>query len=359
MPSSDGYSDIPTLQDCIALVAKEPAFCHTTYDYEGEIIHSFKYNLHRKGMWEHRYALNMRGITFDGNGKLLALPFPKFFNVGETGMGHDLVFSEIKGIREKIDGSLISMFMINGEVYPKTQKCPISKVSLEAREYLYQREDVRSFSKTLIQQGYTPLFEYTSPSQKIVLTYPEEFFYLGCRDMRSGEILAPQDCPSSIKRPRLIKTEEEVQRYLNREDIEGVVIELNDGKMLKMKAKHYIEAHAIVTELRPKIVVKKIIDNNLDDTKGFLAQNGFVDELDKVCQIEQKFWDLYDALFMEAKNYLDQYKHLTPAKLADQIKEDNVEALIKGLVFKLYNKKEFRSMLNDHIYRKYLSDLDV
>lgn len=130
-----------------------------------------------------------RGLKFFPNGEIGARPFHKFFNVGEREetQPHEIVMSQSHTIMEKLDGSMIHPMMVNGYIRWMT-KMGITEVSMQAEEFIVKNTKYKNFSAWCINEGLTPIFEWTSPFNQIVLPYEKEnLTLLAVRDNITGE----------------------------------------------------------------------------------------------------------------------------------------------------------------------------
>ena len=71
-----------------------------------------------KDTFDHPMRVECRGLKFDASGRILARPFHKFFNIGETEFtqAHVLNFSDDHIIMEKMDGSMVHPALVRDEV---------------------------------------------------------------------------------------------------------------------------------------------------------------------------------------------------------------------------------------------------
>lgn len=348
------YNKIPTFDECKQIVNDCSAFSHSTQEFKNETIHSFKYNLNMPGMWEGDGRLNLRGITFDSKGNLLALAFPKFFNKGEDKDTLDRELLHAAKFIEKIDGSLISMFMLNGEVQCKTMKSVLSDVAIECRDYLKRRKDIVSFCKNLLRQDLSPLFEFVSKESRIVLDYGgTDLYFLGARNMKTGEIISFDmfELTSEIKTPRLFTDVKTANIFLSRDDVEGIVVTYADGYMMKFKTERYCKIHKILDGFMPKKVVNEIINGTLDDMIGVLTDHGLTEEKVFVDEVAKYFWARFNAVLDAVKINYEENKHLTRKDIALKFVNKNAsesDKLIGKMLFLMIDGKD----VTDVIYKK-------
>lgn len=135
-----------------------------------------------------------RGITFDSKtGDIIRRPFHKFFNINEREetQDHYLDFSKEHWIDTKLDGSMIAVFMHEGElVYGTKMVAPdfhdLVKKFVDASDVGYE-----TFCRRVITKGYTPIFEFMHPQKRIVIDYGSPALtLLAIRHMVSGEYVS-------------------------------------------------------------------------------------------------------------------------------------------------------------------------
>jgi RNA ligase len=299
-------------------------------------------------MWDGFGRLNMRGIVFIDK-KLVALALPKFFNIGENESVQNLDISNPKSVFLKVDGSLISLFKIGDHLECKSMKSVYSDVSNACREYLKTRPDIREYSLSLIEKNYSPLFEYVSPKSRIVILYKEqEMYYLGCRDMSTGQIILPNEDhpvnkirPSSIVLPTIF-TRDTMDEFLNREttDIdEGVVLTLQNGLMVKTD--RYCKVHRVVTtESSSKHIFENIINGTSDDAKGILYQHGLLDSIKRIEDIEKYYRNRFDAIYKKSEEYYNENKHRDRKSIATELFGNQDTRLMGSIVMCIMDGKK-------------------
>ena len=355
------YNKIPTFDEALAIVEKEKGFSHSMQEIHGKEVHSFKYNISYQGMWDDLSdgKINMRGLTFvDGN--LVALPCPKFFNLGENEHTRSMEIADMQFATEKVDGSLISFFNVGDELEIKTMKSVYSDTAAEAREYLKERDDVVSFAKMCLNFKLSPMFEYVSDTDagKIVIDYgKKDFVFLGARDLNTGRLYMdlhnfPILIPDSVKPARVFLSPEGVEVYNEQEGVEGVVLTLKSGLMVKVKTGWYCRLHKVLDTFNTKNILESIVNDNIDDVKASLAQNGLDDHLRVIGNVERTFDMYYDRLLKKAKGKCQDCKltNMTKKDIAMTLmKEDRVLA---SLVFALYDGKDITESIKKNIKEK-------
>jgi RNA ligase len=232
-----------------------------------------------------RLRRECRGIIFDtATGEIIRRPFHKFFNVNEREETQDNVvdLSQFHTILEKLDGSMIAPFVVNDEMIWGT-KMGATDVAKPVEKFIEDHPNYRQFAKFVIRRGYTPIFEWCSRKQRIVLDYKEDQLILtAMRDMTTGRYMS---------RDIMINTADQyfipvVNAYAPRtdmrafleyvrdmEDVEGFVVRFSDGHMLKLKCHWYLQIHkAKEAILQDRNIVELILDDKLDDVKAHLPQ---------------------------------------------------------------------------------------
>jgi RNA ligase len=133
-----------------------------------------------------------RGLIFGRDGNLMSRPFHKFFNVNERAetQTHEIDMSQPHVIMEKLDGSMVRPITINGYIR-WASKMGITSVGMQAEEFVAKNTKYKNFACWCIKEGLTPIFEWTSPFNQIVLPYEEEnLTLLAVRNNFTGEYLS-------------------------------------------------------------------------------------------------------------------------------------------------------------------------
>jgi RNA ligase len=135
-----------------------------------------------------------RGLKFYPDGTIAARTFHKFFNMGEREetQPHRIDFSRDHTIMTKLDGSMIHPMKV-GDRIRWMSKMGITDVALQAEEFIFINTKYLSFASWCIDNSMTPIFEWCSRKQKIVIDYPEDSLtLLAVRHNITGEYLKIQ-----------------------------------------------------------------------------------------------------------------------------------------------------------------------
>ncbi len=225
-----------------------------------------------------------RGIKFDLHGKIIARPFHKFFNYNERQETSNIDFSKPHYVWEKYDGSMIYPIDIDDEIYLCT-KAGVTDISRKCMEWVKEQQDIPylQFMKKCVSYGYTPIFEWIAPDNRIVLPYQQSnLVLLAIRNIVSGEYF---DYSKMIQISGNIPIVESyssfnidrIEELRQRQNTEGVVIyfpnELAGGKYLKIKSDWYCLLHKSKEETRhEKNVLRIIFEEKLDDLLPILGE---------------------------------------------------------------------------------------
>ena len=233
-----------------------------------------------------------RGLIFrKSDGKIIRRPFHKFFNIGEKEETQPDVIKAIlddTSSLEKLDGSMIAPFEVfKGEIRWGT-KMGDTDVAKMVLPFLEARLHYVEFAREWVTAGFTPIFEFCSREQRIVIDYPETRLVLtAMRNMRTGQYLS---YPSMIDAANKYGIEyvRELSFDLFARDVEGVVLRTFKGHMLKMKCESYVRIHKAKDKISvEKNAVDAILNNEIDDLMPELAQ----EDRDRINRLSEELHD--------------------------------------------------------------------
>lgn len=199
-----------------------------------------------------------RGLIVDDEGRIIAQPYKKFFNLEEYGnVNWTEILKDVVETTNKEDGSLI--IMVDDNEYGliiATRGSFTSSQAIAAREILEgSYED--------IYYDCTYLFEYVAPDNRIVVYHPEAKLILHGINV-NGKFVDYETLQShflwnfhhsqiQIVKPITISSLQDIKDSLD-PNFEGVVCTRTDGERFKLKSNLYIKLHRIMTSVTEKNV---------------------------------------------------------------------------------------------------------
>lgn len=254
-------------------------------------------------VWEEDYVAalrrELRGILFFPNGMIMARRLHKFFNVGERDetQPHLIDLSQPHVILEKLDGSMITpVETLDG--YGWGTKMGLTDVAGPVADWVKEHPNYLAFSQTQMQLGFTPIFEWCSRKQRIVVDYPEDRLVLiAIRNTVTGEYVSLAEMQRLAEQYGIdiVKTypgsvqslEHLLAETKDAQGIEGWIIRFADGHMLKLKAEEYLRFHKTKESIAlEKNVVELLVTEAVDDAKAFMQDA----DRERVEEFERKFW---------------------------------------------------------------------
>lgn len=228
---------------------------------------------------------NFRGITFCKNsGKLVSLPFHKFYNVGQNEESQFNLHKHKKAsIYEKLDGSMIHFYKnCNDDLVASTCRSSKNVQSRDALEFVNKNPELSRMIRNSIDNNFTPIFEWVAPHNQIVCYYAKpRLVYLNSRNRDNGNYIFEETYNDKAKKYNI-----DFKNILNNVDgigIEGYVCHLECGTILKVKTPWYLERHRSVDLLtRPKYKVYELALGNAIDDIINLAADAYKDTLKQI-----------------------------------------------------------------------------
>jgi RNA ligase len=240
-----------------------------------------------------------RGLIFDRNGVLISRPFSKFFNANERDetQVNRIDLSRPHVILEKLDGSMVRPIPLDNG-YRLATKMGITDVAMQAEEFVAGNINYHDFIMLHIERGQTPIFEWCSRKNRVVLDYPIDRLVLtGIRNVNDGayksyaQMVAYAEAYGVEVVQARAGNADNMQSLLEETRVlqgqEGWVIRFDDGHMLKVKGEEYVSIHKAKDRImRENALIEMILDEKLDDVKAHLPD----DDRHRVEEFETKFW---------------------------------------------------------------------
>lgn len=379
--------NLPTRERCQEIVQKTEAFHCTQRNVWGYNVELYDYRLASFSDFVLNDAWELRGLCFiqDENGDWHRnILMNKFFNLNESKMEYVRLFSkatdellydgidtskeylsktakaanlykqeryvkssllledikdkEIMRIQEKRDGSCIQFVKFpNGVVKAKSKMSFESEQALAADAFYCSDKQssyngIAAFVDYCLDNSLMPIFEYTSPFNQIVLNYNDsELRLLQVREADTGRYLTSTEVHFLCKNLNvkiadefdIMTWDELLEKQLKEENIEGWIVTLADGQMIKVKTAWYFAMHGLATEgTRENLLIQTILEDRIDDVLSLIPDG---EKKQFMIDTVQKVQHRFNHLVVEYKN-------------------------LRGMFYNKYNedRKEFAMKYKDH-----------
>lgn len=240
--------------------------------------------------------LIFRSSVWDKDGNLISPSLKKFFNLYEK-PGLNPTPNSLNGwaVHEKIDGSTLIATSYNKQIQIRSRGTFDARGLDNGSEFYELLNRFPEFSEyLLLYSNYSFIFEIVSPSQRIVIDYPELDFYLLHIIDKEDYSLFDDDHLDHVanlfdfKRPKRYSFEDfnslvmDVQQW---QESEGVVIR-NDQHLVKIKSLNYLKLHTFKSDLSLKNLLEVYLDNPVENSNMFLdfIEKSFDFECKKMCE---------------------------------------------------------------------------
>jgi RNA ligase len=286
---------------------------------------------------------------------LVSLPFPKFFNVNENPFTMNLDFSleNVDSIVYKEDGSLITTYIdLNGDLRLKSKTSLDSSMALESMELLpsvvapFSSRPLIDYCESLEDLGFTVIMEYVSPKNRIVLPYESSnLVVLGVRNRSSGIFMSVEEMSSMGLYPfytALHVEQEDTEAFVNSisnmTGVEGYVITLKNGTMVKCKSDEYVSLHHAKDSINsPRRLLEVVLLEASDDLKQlFLGDELALKEIENM---EEYVSHLVTGLTKPVEHFYKNNEALDRKDFAIKAREELTREQFT-LAMSLYSGKE-------------------
>ncbi|WP_045742403.1 RNA ligase [Actinoplanes rectilineatus] len=223
---------------------------HPTLDLR---IHNYTEACQYAAAWT-PVTLACRGLIVDADGRVLARPFPKFFNHTE---GHAPVLDPgaAVSVTDKADGSLGVIYHDGSGYAVATRGSFASAQAVHATDLLRTR-----YAQFRPPAGLTVLVEIIYPDNRIVVDYRglDDLVLLGAVDIATGRSYGPSAVPGwpgPVVESFAYATLAEALAAEPRAGREGLVVHFTEAdQRVKIKYADYVRLHRLVTGLTPRTV---------------------------------------------------------------------------------------------------------
>jgi RNA ligase len=224
-------------------------------------------------------ARECRGLKFDASGKIIGRPFHKFFNLGEKERVEDIDWSQPHATLDKLDGSMVHPVRLNGEIVFMTR---MGMTDQSAKARLHADASMLALCSAMLDAGVTPIFEFTSPDNRIVVAYDKpRITLLAARQIISGDYFPHTELtalgnrfgvPVAANRGAINEAKTFVAEARELPGIEGYVIAFDSGHRIKLKTDGYVLRHKALSGLSlEKNVLAWVAARAVDDVVPLLS----------------------------------------------------------------------------------------
>lgn len=279
-------------------------------------------------------TMQTRGLILDGEGKIVARPFTKFFNFEEYQNPEmpPLPLDKPYQVTEKLDGSLGILYHDGAGYAIATRGSFESDQAKKATEIFYAK-----YKDFKVNPNHTWLFEIIYPQNRIVVDYgaTEDLLLIGVIDNATGKSLAVDNVPMPMVPYFPSSTSIEDLKALERNNKEGFVVQFTDGTRVKIKHAEYVRLHRLLTEVSSKSIWE-ILKNGEEITE---ILDRVPDEFYQwVRTTEKGLRDNHAHMLAVAKTMVKDLKDLERKEVAMRIK--GVDQPYPAIIFALLDGKD-------------------
>ena len=323
------FPEIKTIQDVLPHIEGRDEF--RVLEKEGYNVIIYAVSFEDTFLWDENDPVGSavrrecRGLIFDiGTGNLISRPYHKFFNVGEKEETqlNKINLYEPHVVLEKLDGSMIRP-ILTPEGFRLATKAGITDVAMDAEVFVADKPYYATFILKCLQKGTTPIFEWCSRKNRIVVDYPEDQLILtGMRYNDTGKYIDYQvmsDYATSWNIP-VVKAVDGlavqnidlfVKQVREWDDGEGIVLRFDTGHMVKVKSDDYVLRHKSKDAInQEKNVLQIILEDAVDDLIPLLT----LEDAERVKSFQNAFWVSVDDLASEMVDLYNAGNLMYPEK---------------------------------------------
>lgn len=341
---------LPAIKDFPEFIVVEKPEGYTYIDYVYVDNSSFDDPIRRE----------CRGLIFEtATGKILRRPLEKFDNYGERFSQDKCEWNKEHVVTDKRDGSMIGSFVLNGKVHFGT-RAGITEHSQNA-EKRHLTPKLESVSFDLFSNGFTPIWEWTSPENRIILDYKnDELRLLRIRDIETGvympfkhlEHWANKMGIDVVDRFEGLKVTPEwiEEQQKNGTGIEGFVIYWPHNEFsVKVKIEEYTKMHRAVSFLdRENMIMPVVLDNLHDDILPSLSPENQQKLTEYAIALHKEVNEEVGIVQKHMKNRLEKMK--TRKEQALWINE-NIDKSLRAVYFSALDGKDILTTLKSVVIK--------
>ena len=304
-------------------------------------------------------TLQTRGLVTDNNGKIVARPFKKFFNIEE---GKHTSTSDFD-VYEKMDGSLGILFNYNGEWVLATRGSFTSDQAVKGLEIL------QNYDYQKLHKGYTYLFEIIYKENRIVVQYDyEDLILLGMIETKTGYEVDLHKEGTDVRLKNLVENLgfKVVKKYdgindystlkgIIKDNEEGFVVRFSNGNRMKIKGEEYLRLHKIMTNVSTTVIWEMLSEGRdvLEVVKDV------PDEFYKKIKLYVSDLNYHHYRYSEYAGKIYQYFRFgkygdvdpepTKKEFAEHLVRCEVKPIVRAICFAMWDNKDYNKIIWKHI----------
>ena len=300
------FPEIKHIDDVIPHIEDRPEFKVMVKDWYTVVNYMVAFDdtfslIRERSHYNMKIRRECRGLIFDtATGNLISRPYHKFFNAGEreeTAINKINLY-EPHVVLEKLDGSMIRPIPTK-EGFRLGTKAGVTDVAMNAEYFIADKKHYSQFIHKCFQRNITPIFEWCSRKNRIVVDYPEDQLILTAMRYVSDGNYVHYDAMKNYASARDIPVVKAVdglavqnidlfvKQVREWDDGEGVVLRFDNGHMVKVKADEYVLRHKSKDQIsQEKNVLQVILDDSVDDVVPLLTP----DDATRLKAFQGVFW---------------------------------------------------------------------
>lgn len=344
-------------------------------EFDGLFIYVYTHSTQIKKLWN-ATTRQARGLILDGDGNVVARPFDKFFNIFEMPETEPPNFPKRPYcIWEKVDGSLGIIFW-----NPIRESWDIStKGSLHSPQADYARAEllpryVANLGKWM-NPKFTVLTEIIYPDNRIVVDYGgvEELRLLAVRNKNTGDYEHPKRVMDVVSSQLGMKAangygyesyeEGDAEALTNlrmEENMEGWVIEWDNGFRVKVKNPWYLRIHRALDSKTTKRIIELLEGGEWRHFWESLPKELQKDFDDLYSEIRTAMWDI-ERRAQDAWSACSDAKMVTTGRNGRIGRRDfalwvqtNVEAELHPIMYSILDGRDWKHHVFSILKSKFL-----
>lgn len=282
-----------------------------------------------------------RGLVFDSKtGIIVSRRLHKFFNLNEKREcdADKVDLSKPHVVLDKVDGSMITFLpkIVDDQIImTPASKMGFTDTAVQLEPFLKENPQYQRFALYAYGAGLTPIFEWCSPKNTIVIRHnTDKLVLIAIRDTKSGEYTHIDQLKETGKTFNIpvvdsLESQTDIANLAKiireKESIEGVVVRFDDGHMVKIKTEWYVLLHKTRSDLdSDKKLTEAILSGQIDDLRSIFSYDQYL--IERINKMEEVVSGVYKSLvdvvdeFYQANSTLDRKSYAILAQKTPETK---------------------------------------